>query len=82
MGGVKTRRRGESVHRFWYEKDTDTKLTRVLRITNGKKSWFWAVRDGDNYREVPSDKCELKQILNRCIDWVGVSMLPFIEADV
>ena len=60
MGGVKTRRRGESVHRFWYEKGTDTKLTRVLRITNGKKSWFWAVRDGDNYREVPSDKCELK----------------------
>ena len=60
MGGVKTRRQGESNHRYWYEKGTDTKLMRVLRITNGKKSWFWAVRDGDNYREVPSDKCELK----------------------
>ena len=60
MGGVKTTRRGESNHRYWYEKDTDTRLVRVLRITGGKKSWFWAVRTGEEYREVPSDKCELR----------------------
>lgn len=81
MSGVKTRQQGASNHRYWYEKGTDTRLVRVLRIAGGKKSWFWAIRNGDEYREVPSDKCELKQIFNRCIDWVGVSMLPFFEAD-
>ena len=60
MGGVKTRRQGESNHRYWYEKGTDTKVGHVLRVANGKKSWFWAVRDGNEYREVPSDNCELK----------------------
>ena len=60
MGGVKTRRKGETTHRFWYEKGTDTKLVHVLRITNGKRSWFWAAREDNNYREVPSENCELK----------------------
>jgi len=60
MGGVKTRRQSESNHRYWYEKGTDNKLTRVLRFTNGKRSWFWALREGAEYREIPSDKCVLK----------------------
>jgi len=58
MSGVKTRRSGECVHRFWYEKGTDNKLIRVLRIVRGKKSWFWAVRTGDGYRKIPSDNIE------------------------
>jgi hypothetical protein len=60
MGDVKRRRLGELLHRHWYEKGTDNKLTKVLRITNGKKSWIWAVRDGNDYHEVPSDKTELR----------------------
>jgi len=60
MGGVKTRRRGESNHRFWYKRGTDEKLTRVLRVDNGKKTWFWAVRDGEWYKEVPQKECELR----------------------
>jgi len=60
MGGVKTRRRGESVHRFWYKRGTDEKLTHVLRVENGKRSWYWAIRNGENYTEVPQKDCELR----------------------
>lgn len=60
MSGVKTRRRGESDHRFWYEVGTDNKLTRILRVDNGKRSWFWGFREGDSYREIPKDKTILR----------------------
>lgn len=60
MGGVKTRRIGECVHRFWYEVGTDNKLTRILHVDNGKRSWIWGFREGDLYREVPNNKIVLR----------------------
>ena len=61
MAGVKTRRAGTGgQQRFWYKRGTDEKLTRVLRVDNGKRSWIWTVRDGDWYTEVPSVDCELR----------------------
>jgi len=60
MGGVKTRRRGEHAHRFWYKRGTDTKLTHVLRVENGKRSWYWAIRNGEKYIEIPQKDCELR----------------------
>jgi len=60
MGGVKTRRRGESNHRYWYETGTDNRLTRILRIVGGKRTWIWGAKEGDWYREVHKDKTVLR----------------------
>lgn len=60
MGGVKTRRRGESAHRYWYKKGTDEKLTRILRVTEGKRTWHWGAREGDWYRVLGEHEIELR----------------------
>jgi len=61
MGGVKTRRAGDGGRqRFWYKRGTDVKLTHVLCVDNGKRSWYWAIREGENYTRVPQKDCELR----------------------
>ena len=60
MGAVKTRRHGVSIHRYWYEAGTDNRLTRILRVDRGKRSWFWGVREDNWYREVPKNKPVLR----------------------
>lgn len=61
MAGVKTRRAGTGgQQRFWYKRGTDDKLTRVLRLDGGKRRFFWGIRDGDWYTEVPPVDCELR----------------------
>jgi hypothetical protein len=60
MGGTKRRTAGESGQRNWYKKDSDIKLIRVLRVDQGKRSWFWSEKDNDSYNEVPPENRELR----------------------
>jgi len=61
MAGVKTTRLGSGGQaRFYYERNTDNKLTHVLIVDNGKRSWSWAVREGDDYRYIDAKDYELR----------------------
>ena len=59
MGGIKNRK-GSSIHRYWYEANTDNKLTRIMIVDGGKKRMAWGVKESDSYRKVDKSKAVLK----------------------
>ena len=61
MAGAKKPHHGSGGQpRFWYERGTDNKLTHIFYVDDGKRSWRWAVRAGDNYRYLDAKERELR----------------------